>query len=87
VLAELGFIAEQRGDAATALKLQTEGLAAAEAVGDPRALALAYEGLAGAHSISGDPLQAALRSIIAKGFSRCSRRRTNSFAIRRLAVS
>lgn len=58
VLAELGFIAEQRGDAATALKLQTEGLAAAEAVGDPRALALAHEGLAGAHSLAGDLEQA-----------------------------
>jgi ATP/maltotriose-dependent transcriptional regulator MalT len=59
VLAELGFIAEQRGDATTALKLQTEGLAAAEAVGDPRALALAHEGLAGAYSIAGDHERAA----------------------------
>ena len=54
VLAELGFIAEQRGDATGALRLQTDGLAAAEAVGDPRALALAHEGLAGAYSIAGD---------------------------------
>ena len=52
VLAELGFIAEQRGDATTALALHTEGLTAAQAVGDPRALALAYEGLAGAHSLT-----------------------------------
>ncbi|QNE18052.1 AfsR/SARP family transcriptional regulator [Kribbella qitaiheensis] len=52
VLAELGFIAEQRNDATAALALHTEGLAAAEAVGDPRALALAHEGLAGAHSIT-----------------------------------
>ncbi|WP_112243833.1 BTAD domain-containing putative transcriptional regulator [Kribbella monticola] len=52
VLAELGFIAELRGEADAALALHTEGLAAAEAVGDPRALALAYEGLAGAHSLT-----------------------------------
>ncbi|WP_020390410.1 BTAD domain-containing putative transcriptional regulator [Kribbella catacumbae] len=58
VLAELGFIAEQRGDATTALRLQTEGLAAAQAVGDPRALALAHEGLAGAHSLAGDTEEA-----------------------------
>ncbi|TDU91743.1 putative ATPase [Kribbella voronezhensis] len=59
VLAELGFIAEQRGDGSAALALHTEGLAAAEAVGDPRALALAYEGLAGAHSLTDDALGAA----------------------------
>lgn len=52
VLAELGFIAEQRGDASTALTLHTEGLTAARAVGDPRASALAHEGLAGAHSLA-----------------------------------
>ncbi|MEU0093566.1 BTAD domain-containing putative transcriptional regulator [Kribbella sp. NPDC006257] len=59
VLAELGFIAEQRGDATTALALHTEGLTAAQAVGDPRALALAHEGLAGAHSLTEDAHQGA----------------------------
>jgi tetratricopeptide (TPR) repeat protein len=59
VLAELGFIAEQRGDARLALDLQSEGLAAAEAVGDPRALALAHEGLAGAHSLTENTCQGA----------------------------
>jgi tetratricopeptide (TPR) repeat protein len=54
VLAELGFIAEQRGDSVAALELQTEGLTAAQAVGDPRALALAYEGLAGAHALASE---------------------------------
>ncbi|SEG69658.1 Predicted ATPase [Thermomonospora echinospora] len=66
VLAELGFVAEQRGDAQAALALHTEALAAATGhaedegpSGDPRAVALALEGLAGAHSLAGDPRQAA----------------------------
>ncbi|MFE2598995.1 BTAD domain-containing putative transcriptional regulator [Streptomyces sp. NPDC059396] len=53
VLAELGFIAEQRGDAVSALTLHQDGLATAMATGDPRAVALALEGLAGAHSLAG----------------------------------
>jgi hypothetical protein len=47
VLAELGFVAEQRGDLAAALELHLDGLAAARRIGDPRAIALALEGLAG----------------------------------------
>ncbi|WHT21920.1 BTAD domain-containing putative transcriptional regulator [Crossiella sp. CA-258035] len=54
ILAELGFLAEQRGQAAECLALHREGLAAAQAVGDPRAVALALEGLAGAHALAGD---------------------------------
>ncbi|MDI3423757.1 AfsR/SARP family transcriptional regulator, partial [Streptomyces luteolus] len=53
ILAELGFLAELRGDHAAALALQTEGLTAARATGDPRAVALALEGLAGAHHLAG----------------------------------
>ncbi|MEU4700510.1 BTAD domain-containing putative transcriptional regulator [Nonomuraea dietziae] len=53
VLAELGFVAEQRGDHEGALDLHLQGLAAARASGDPRAVALALEGLAGAHSLAG----------------------------------
>ncbi|WP_280233440.1 BTAD domain-containing putative transcriptional regulator [Nocardia cyriacigeorgica] len=53
ILAELGFIAELRGDAATALALHERGRAAAERTGDPRAVALALEGLAGAHTAAG----------------------------------
>ncbi|MFE3592906.1 BTAD domain-containing putative transcriptional regulator [Streptomyces niveus] len=60
VLAELGFVAEQRGDAATALTTHLDGLAAARATGNPRAVALALEGLAGARSLVGDPESAAL---------------------------
>ncbi|CAM3120001.1 BTAD domain-containing putative transcriptional regulator [Stackebrandtia soli] len=59
VLAELGFIAEVRGDGATALARQRDGYAEASRLGDPRAIALALEGLAGAHHSTGDSLTAA----------------------------
>jgi predicted ATPase/DNA-binding SARP family transcriptional activator len=58
-LAELGFIAEQRGDAVTAQRLQLEGYQLARDSGDPRAIALALEGLAGAHALAGQAGQAA----------------------------
>ncbi|MFJ9113451.1 AfsR/SARP family transcriptional regulator [Streptomyces sp. NPDC102283] len=60
VLAELGFIAEQRGEADRALRLHQEGWTAACRTGDARALALALEGLAGAHALADRPAQAAL---------------------------
>ncbi|WP_432062820.1 AfsR/SARP family transcriptional regulator [Streptomyces sp. S1] len=60
VLAELGFVAELRGDHDTARALHLEGLAAARATGDPRALALALEGLAGAQALAGHHHHAAL---------------------------
>ncbi|MBT2401539.1 winged helix-turn-helix domain-containing protein [Streptomyces sp. ISL-100] len=53
ILAELGFVAECRGDAPAALALQLDGYAAACDSGDPRAIALALEGLAGAQSLAG----------------------------------
>ncbi|MDT0329525.1 BTAD domain-containing putative transcriptional regulator [Nocardiopsis lambiniae] len=59
VLAELGFVAEQRGDADTALRLHDEGLTAAFTTGSPRKIALALEGLAGAWALAGLPLRAA----------------------------
>ncbi|WP_068029690.1 ATP-binding protein, partial [Nocardia mexicana] len=59
VLAELGFVAELRGDAEAALALHQEGLAAARKTGDPRAVALAQEGLAGARQLAGDSVLAA----------------------------
>ncbi|MFD8937164.1 BTAD domain-containing putative transcriptional regulator [Streptomyces sp. NPDC059578] len=59
ILAELGFIAEQRGEAEAALTLHTRGLTAARRTGDPRAVALALEGLAGAHRLAGRPARAA----------------------------
>ncbi|GAA4910269.1 putative ATPase [Stackebrandtia albiflava] len=58
-LAELGFIAELRGDAVAAERLHREGLAVAEGLGDRRAVALAREGLAGARVLAGDPHGAA----------------------------
>ncbi|MFE6591917.1 hypothetical protein [Streptomyces sp. NPDC057781] len=53
ILAELGFIAEARGDASAAWGLQQEGYATARSAGDPRAVALALEGLAAALALSG----------------------------------
>ncbi|MEU7297121.1 BTAD domain-containing putative transcriptional regulator [Streptomyces exfoliatus] len=59
VMAELGFIAEQRGDAATARERHLAGYAAARETGDPRALALALEGLAGTSALTGRHAHAA----------------------------
>jgi predicted ATPase/DNA-binding SARP family transcriptional activator len=59
ILAELGFIEELRGDARSALAHHEEGYATALTTGDPRALALALEGLAAAHALAGRPETAA----------------------------
>ncbi|MCP2258299.1 putative ATPase [Streptoalloteichus tenebrarius] len=59
ILAELGFVAEQRGDAARARRLHREGLVAARTTGDPRAVALALEGLGAALSAAGEHQAAA----------------------------
>ncbi|GAA1568566.1 BTAD domain-containing putative transcriptional regulator [Kribbella hippodromi] len=45
---QLGYVAEQRGDFATARRLHQRGLDLARQIGDERAIALALEGLAGA---------------------------------------
>ncbi|MFI8390324.1 BTAD domain-containing putative transcriptional regulator [Streptomyces sp. NPDC085540] len=55
ILAQLGYVAELRGDAPLAETLHRDGLAAARRSGDPRALALAFEGLAGAGSVAAAP--------------------------------
>ncbi|MFB7238172.1 BTAD domain-containing putative transcriptional regulator [Streptomyces sp. NPDC056269] len=60
ILAELGFSALARGDAAGALGLQEEGYGTALSSGDPRAVALALEGLASAHGGAGRAKGAAL---------------------------
>ncbi|GAA4899701.1 putative ATPase [Stackebrandtia albiflava] len=60
MLAELGFVAELRGDADTALRRHAEGLAEAERSGDRRATALALEGTAGARLCGGDARAAAV---------------------------
>ncbi|MFE9246945.1 ATP-binding protein [Nocardiopsis sp. NPDC006938] len=59
ILAELGFVAELRGDVGAALALHTEGEATARAMRDPRAIALALEGQAGARSLAGEHERAA----------------------------
>ncbi|RNL82100.1 BTAD domain-containing putative transcriptional regulator [Halostreptopolyspora alba] len=59
MLAELGFAAEMRGDAAQARALHLDGLAASHTVGDPRAIAQALEGVAGADVLDGVPDRAA----------------------------
>lgn len=59
VLAELGFIAELRGELASAYELHLQGYEAARSTGDPRAVALALEGLAATLSRGGRPADAA----------------------------
>ncbi|WP_344524920.1 AfsR/SARP family transcriptional regulator, partial [Streptomyces rectiviolaceus] len=59
ILAQLGYVAEQRGDAAQAEELHREGLAVARGTGDERAVAQALEGLAGARSLAHDHTRAA----------------------------
>lgn len=58
--AELGFIAELRGDALRAEAEHRHGLAIARQLAEPRALALSLEGLAGAAALAGDAARAAL---------------------------
>ncbi|WP_067489097.1 BTAD domain-containing putative transcriptional regulator [Actinomadura hibisca] len=55
----LGYIAEERGDAATALAYQRDALAVAITLDAPRDKAFALEGLAGAVSLAGDHAHAA----------------------------
>ncbi|WP_198161920.1 BTAD domain-containing putative transcriptional regulator [Nocardia puris] len=71
VLAELGFIADLRGDAAAAHELHSAGLEAAMETGDIRAVALALEGLAGAQTLAGHYTTAARLLGAAEG-ARCS---------------
>ncbi|WP_327129473.1 BTAD domain-containing putative transcriptional regulator [Streptomyces sp. NBC_01727] len=54
LLAELGFTAELRGDEDQATAYHLLGLEIAFSIGEPRALALSLEGLAGAAALSGD---------------------------------
>ncbi len=53
VLAELGFVAEQRGDPTAAQAFHLDGLAIARKLGDPRAVASALEDMAGAQALAG----------------------------------
>ncbi|WP_026119095.1 BTAD domain-containing putative transcriptional regulator [Nocardiopsis ganjiahuensis] len=53
LLTQLGYVAEQRGDAEAALDLHARARTEAWASGDPRAVAAALERLAGAHALAG----------------------------------
>ncbi|MFD9499635.1 BTAD domain-containing putative transcriptional regulator [Streptomyces sp. NPDC060035] len=53
LLAELGFVAELRGDAHQAAARHLRGLDIARSLAEPRALALSLEGLAGAAALHG----------------------------------
>jgi predicted ATPase len=59
-LAELGFVAERRGDAAAARARHLQSFIVAQRLGDRRAKALAMEGLAGAQALAGHHDHAAL---------------------------
>jgi predicted ATPase/DNA-binding SARP family transcriptional activator len=59
VLSELGFVAELRGDAPTALALHLQAFAGAQRLNGPRDVAFALEGLAGATALAGRHRQAA----------------------------
>jgi tetratricopeptide (TPR) repeat protein len=58
-LCELGFIAEQRGEQATARSYHLQSLTFATRLGDPEAMAQALTGLAGAQVLGGQPERAA----------------------------
>jgi tetratricopeptide (TPR) repeat protein len=58
-LSVLGFVAELRGDADTASAQHLASLEQAQFIGDPRAIALAVEGLASAAALSGNGLHVA----------------------------
>jgi predicted ATPase/DNA-binding SARP family transcriptional activator len=74
LLAELGFIAEMRGDGARSAALHLHGLTVARELGEPRALALSLEGLAGAAV----GLGAAAYAVLLLGAADAARRSVNA---------
>ncbi|MFD3736890.1 BTAD domain-containing putative transcriptional regulator [Streptomyces sp. NPDC058629] len=77
LLAELGFVAELRGDAHGAAAHHLQGLEIARALAEPRALALSLEGLAGAAALPGDA-SAATRAAVLLGAAAAARRRAGA---------
>ncbi|WP_052479872.1 BTAD domain-containing putative transcriptional regulator [Streptomyces sp. NBRC 110035] len=77
LLAELGFVAELRGDARGAAAHHLEGLEIARALAEPRALALSLEGLAGAAALPGHG-PAATRAAVLLGAAAATRRRAGA---------
>ncbi|MDT6982771.1 BTAD domain-containing putative transcriptional regulator [Streptomyces lusitanus] len=62
--AELGFVAELRGDADMAVAYHEESLEIARTLAEPRALALSLEGLAGAAALSGTATGASAAAVL-----------------------
>ncbi|MFJ4969629.1 AfsR/SARP family transcriptional regulator [Streptomyces sp. NPDC088755] len=77
LLAELGFVAELRGDAHGAAAHHLQGLEIARALAEPRALALSLEGLAGAAALLG-PGPATTRAAALLGAAAAARRRAGA---------
>ncbi|MFE6036485.1 BTAD domain-containing putative transcriptional regulator [Streptomyces sp. NPDC056452] len=76
VLAELGFVAELRGDARRAAVHHLRGLDIARSLAEPRALALSLEGLAGAAALHGE--ESACCSAVLLGAAAAARRRAGA---------
>ncbi|MFJ7326746.1 BTAD domain-containing putative transcriptional regulator [Streptomyces cyaneofuscatus] len=77
LLAELGFVAELRGDAHAAAAHHLAGLEIARALAEPRALALSLEGLAGAAALPGHA-SAATRAAVLLGAAAAARHRAGA---------
>ncbi|MGW5066696.1 AfsR/SARP family transcriptional regulator [Streptomyces cyaneofuscatus] len=77
LLAELGFVAELRGDAHTAAAHHLAGLEIARTLAEPRALALSLEGLAGAAALPGGAA-AATRAATLLGAAAAARHRAGA---------
>ncbi|MEU5135247.1 BTAD domain-containing putative transcriptional regulator [Streptomyces californicus] len=77
LLAELGFVAELRGDAHAAEAHHLAGLEIARTLGEPRALALSLEGLAGASALPAHT-STATRAAILLGAAAAARRRAGA---------
>ncbi|MEU3833388.1 AfsR/SARP family transcriptional regulator [Streptomyces microflavus] len=77
LLAELGFVAELRGDARGAASHHLAGLEIARALAEPRALALSLEGLAGAAALPGHATAAAGAAVLL-GAAAAARRRAGA---------
>ncbi|MGA4997515.1 BTAD domain-containing putative transcriptional regulator [Streptomyces arboris] len=77
LLAELGFVAELRGDAHAAAAHHLAGLEIARALAEPRALALSLEGLAGAAALPGHA-DAATRAAALLGAAAAARHRAGA---------
>ncbi|MEU0357211.1 AfsR/SARP family transcriptional regulator [Streptomyces cyaneofuscatus] len=77
LLAELGFVAELRGDAHAAAAHHLAGLEIARSLAEPRALALSLEGLAGAAALPGGAA-AATRAATLLGAAAAARHRAGA---------